>query len=308
MSDGQEFELLTTSIFEKLSDNDLYQNVEHNVKLESIDGDLRQIDILITANVAGMELKTIVECKDYKSKISVGKIDALHSVMMDVRANKAVMVSKSGFSIGAIKKAKRLGISLYTAHEALSKDWEIDIEIPVIIEELIPVGIKPSMEASFRKGDSFHKDALFKVNDLDLIEQFKVQWFKDEIRPFTLKNGEYYTVDLPDIAPPYFIRDKFGSKIFLHDFKFTYQLETKSFFGYLNEQRDTQLLKNITDDQMNILFNIKELLDYEAKFLACDESILEEVKDLCLFVTTKPSFDVSTSIVNAEVLRIHRAQ
>ncbi|HAS6962852.1 TPA: hypothetical protein I7303_24170 [Vibrio parahaemolyticus] len=308
MSDGQGFELLTTSIFEKLLDNDLYQNVEHNVKLESIDGDLRQIDILITAKVAGMELKTIVECKDYKSKISVGKIDALHSVMMDVRANKAVMVSKSGFSSGAIKKAKRLGISLYTAHEALSKDWEIDIEIPVIIEELIPVEIKPSMEGFFRKGDSFHKDALFKVNDIDLIEQFKVQWYKDGSRPFALKNGDYYTMDLPDITPPYFIRGNSGSKVFLKDFKFTYKLENRSFFGYLNEQRDTQLLKNITDDQVNILFNIKELLDYEATFLACDESILEEVKDLCLFVTTKPSFDISTSVANAEFLRIHHEQ
>ena len=78
---------------------------------------------------------TIIECKDHVSKIPVKLIDELHSKMQDVNANKAVLVSRMGFTDGAKKKAKRLGISLCTAHSAAKEEWKFRLSIPIILIE-----------------------------------------------------------------------------------------------------------------------------------------------------------------------------
>jgi hypothetical protein len=73
---------------------------------------------LIRTQVSSLSILTIVECKDVNKNLDVQYVDALHSKMQDVNANKAVLVARKGFSKTAIQKAKRVGITLCTAMEA----------------------------------------------------------------------------------------------------------------------------------------------------------------------------------------------
>ena len=204
MKAGTQFEKLAERIFAKLVNNPDYEKVEHNVNLEGKDGP-RQIDVLITSQAAGMEIKTIIECKDYKGKVSVGVIDALHSVMQDVNANKAVAVSSNGFSSTAISKAKRLGISLYTAHEALSEKWKVDIEIPILVTEISSIDANPSFEAYFDEGTSIHNNSVFHVNDTNILDEFAnyLKSLSPEEIAGLKKEGN--TLCPENIKPPFFL-------------------------------------------------------------------------------------------------------
>lgn len=100
---GEGFEKLTEDIYVRLIRYEKFEKVERNVKINGVDGE-RQIDILLTTYTMGLEIKTIVECKDYNKKVDVARIDAIDSKMKDVRASRAVVVSSRGFTSGAIRK------------------------------------------------------------------------------------------------------------------------------------------------------------------------------------------------------------
>jgi hypothetical protein len=55
-----------------------------------------------------------VECKDHFSSISVDKIEAFHSKLEDVGADKGIIIAKSGFQQGAMAAADNYGIILMT--------------------------------------------------------------------------------------------------------------------------------------------------------------------------------------------------
>ena len=118
-NDGKSFEGLTKHVFEILTANEELTSVEENVKLDGADGP-RQIDVLVRSKVAGIDICTIVECRDYAKRLDITHLDALHSKMHDVNADKAVLVSRLGFSKKATNKAKRVGITLCTLNEATS--------------------------------------------------------------------------------------------------------------------------------------------------------------------------------------------
>lgn len=299
MVKGTSFELMTKNIFEKLSAKSQYEIVEHNVKLNGKDGP-RQIDVLISAKVAGMDMKTIIECKDYKSKISVGTVDALHSVMLDVNANKAVLVSTKGFSSTAIKKAKRLGISLFTAHEALKDDWEIDLEIPIIIKEILPTDITPSFVANFKKGDSFHKDSSYVINDINLLDAFKKQWAEEPLTDRAFKNGESYPFELRGLSPPFFIRSSTGNKLYLDELSVSFKVQVKYYNGYLNEQENTQVLKDVIENKTNVFFDFKAVFDYEKKFKQNEQHLFSEESALRIDCIAKPDFKIVSGTLEIE--------
>lgn len=299
MKKGTSFEILTKTIFEKLLGNSQYETVEHNVKLTGKDGP-RQIDVLILAKVAGMEIKTIIECKDYKSKISVGTVDALHSVMLDVNANKAVLVSTKGFSSTAVKKAKRLGISLFTAHEALKDDWAIDIEIPILVKEIIPTQVNPTFKAFFQKGDSFHRDSSYVINDKNILDLFKNQWNETSSLVSDFKNGESYTFVANDISAPFYMRNSVGSKLYLDEFSVSYKVEVKYYYGYLNEQENTQVLNDVIENKTNIFFDFNSIFNYQDKLLVSETPLFPDNLALTVDCIAMPDFKFNGGNLNIE--------
>jgi len=290
MKAGKRFEKLTKIIFSQLVTNPEYEKVEHNVMLEGKDGP-RQIDVLIQSRVAGIEIKTIIECKDYNDKVSVGVIDSLHSVMEDVCANKGVVVSSNGFSSKAISKARRLGISLYTAHEALSEKWKIDTEIPVLVTEISSVNMKANAKFSVPYKTEIQADSFYTINDVNISEAFSNYLKNLALNDASAlkKDGNHY---LPEsISHPFFIRDSYGNKINIEDFSLTFSTEKRFYFGYLNNQRDVLALKDILNNGIDIIFKPDFLIDYKTALKRIPESEIPSIGQISLSCITKPDFD-----------------
>jgi len=80
----------------------------------------RQIDITIRRDGA----LTIVECRLHKSRQGVKWIEELIGRRSSLRAASAIAVSASGFTRGAIQKAKSFGIFLRDLKELTTRDIE----------------------------------------------------------------------------------------------------------------------------------------------------------------------------------------
>lgn len=264
MSKAVEFEKLTADIFYILRNNPNYETVEHNVTLPGKDG-RRQIDVLLKGKIGPIEILTIVECKDYNKIVNVTVIDELHSKMEDVNAHKAVLVARKGFSKQAIRKAKRVGITLCTVHKAKSEKWEIPIELPVVIEQITPELI-PQFKLQINQIQTFNNDALSKINDMDILDEFKNMWNNDSFKILIKNKNEEYEWQPENITSPYFIRNIDEKKIFLKDVKFRYKIIKSYYFGYINELENSKALQFIIEGKTNLIYKTAELLDYEKTF------------------------------------------
>lgn len=77
------------------------------------DGTLREIDVLIETDVGGHRVKIAVECRDRKKTETIEWIDSVVGKYADLRVDKIVLISRSGFSAAAECKAQRKGIQLF---------------------------------------------------------------------------------------------------------------------------------------------------------------------------------------------------
>jgi len=94
---------------------------------------LRQIDVVIRGVINQYPILIIVECRDEARPIDVGEMDAFASVVRDVRANKGVMISTSGFTSSAIEMARTHGITTRTYLDTENIDWKTEVTIPVLL-------------------------------------------------------------------------------------------------------------------------------------------------------------------------------
>lgn len=97
---------------------------------DEIDG--RQFDVTVRFNYGLHSYLTVIECKDYASKLNVEKVDAFVTKSRDVNANKAVLISSKGFQSGCFPVAERHGIQLLVLSETC------DTSIPELVEWLTP--------------------------------------------------------------------------------------------------------------------------------------------------------------------------
>lgn len=82
---------------------------------ENIEG--RQFDVAVRFTNGAHQYLTLIECKEQKQPVSVEKVDAFATKSRDAKANKAVLVSASGFQNGCLGVAKRHGIELMRLNE-----------------------------------------------------------------------------------------------------------------------------------------------------------------------------------------------
>lgn len=204
---GKTFEKAVEDIF-KLMYHDFpgRTTIEQDVKLPSPDGP-RQFDVVIKIRIPDGELTTVIEGRDYATKLNVTYIDGFNSKMTDVNANKGIMVSKLGFTKGAILKAKRLGIELYALNDAKSFD-EFKLEVPVLIEEVSPVDIellfKIEIDELKKASDMAYFDENITINQTDIFKLINKSWDNGTL---IVKIAEdYQEVHLPKIDSPYFLK------------------------------------------------------------------------------------------------------
>ena len=93
----------------------------------------RQIDISIRVKVAQYDVLIVVECKDKSRPIDVEELGSFSKLLEDVRANKGVLISTSGFTPAAVTMARALAIDTRTYIDTESVDWGTEVTIPVLL-------------------------------------------------------------------------------------------------------------------------------------------------------------------------------
>lgn len=135
VKEATEFEQLVAHIEEAL---DKDAKVEHNVKIrDKVTGHLRQVDVVIRTGKGHREFLTIIECRRHGRKVYTPFVEQVITKQKDLGANKAIIVSSSGFSDPARKKAKYYGIDCLTIQEAHDTDWHAFIPTDVFIHYLL---------------------------------------------------------------------------------------------------------------------------------------------------------------------------
>ena len=262
MKEGTKFEHLATDVFTILSQNKEHEKVEHNVLLEGPDGP-RQIDVLLTGTIGPFEVKTIVECKDYNKNIDVTVIDALFSKLQDVNAQKAVLVARKGFTGGAKKKAKRLGISLCTIHSIEHEKWKFEVEIPIIITEYACEIITPSMVFT-AISEQVSMENFLTISDVPLSKVVADYWNKSEIE---CHDGVTKHLFIPNIKKPHWVYVPDGRKMYINDLKITMHITKNYYYGYVNNLKSAKYINFVEENKKNVIFNPNELSDYRVSMI-----------------------------------------
>ena len=210
-NDGKDYEAMVLTVYRALCKDETFSDVQHNVKLQGPDGE-RQIDVLVTHEHANVKYLTVIECKDYRGKLNVTHIDAFASKLVDVKASKGILVSRSGFSKTACQKAKRLGIELCMIDSAEKLLKELITEIPVVLAVIHNIQLSTQVFFGNKTDRSIPIDPrnFAIINDRPLRE-LMIEELKGGQIPIPSTSCEI-TWSPSDLKPPFFIRD-FNSNI-----------------------------------------------------------------------------------------------
>lgn len=106
--------------------------VKHNVILVGKSGCKHQIDVYWEYKIKGIIKKVAIECKNYNSKVSIGKVRDFYGVLSDLTDIAGIMVTKKGYQSGAKKYATFHGINLHelrTPNEEENDLGKIELDI-----------------------------------------------------------------------------------------------------------------------------------------------------------------------------------
>jgi hypothetical protein len=141
-----EYERLVQEIYQailKKEGQDI--RVLHNVKIKGRSGVSHQVDVMWSHQHAGIGYSVIIECKNYKSNISLEKVRNIHAVSEDIRNNTPVVVTKTGYQSGAKEYAKFYGIHLKLLRKPTSivKQFVAKLSINTHIKSVVSTEDKP---------------------------------------------------------------------------------------------------------------------------------------------------------------------
>jgi len=155
MTNWQEYEKLAARIISELEP---HAQVTHNDKIEGLNtGRKRQIDVSIRATVAGIDLLIVVQAKNYARPANITAVDAFASEIRDVRAAKGILICNAGFTKPAKDYARSIGIDLCSLHDAQSRNWSLDIKLPVLWIDYLPT-VNLEFKCFLEAGDSIPYD------------------------------------------------------------------------------------------------------------------------------------------------------
>lgn len=119
---SNEFQALIKSIYAAMS-NVEGGSVTESAMLYEPNEKPREVDILIEREMYGHKLKIAIECRDRSRKDDIEWIDGLIGKYKNLKIDRIVAVSKSGFSSPAIDKARENRIDIRTYEKLLETDW-----------------------------------------------------------------------------------------------------------------------------------------------------------------------------------------
>ncbi|MBT9174049.1 MAG: hypothetical protein DDT21_02460 [Syntrophomonadaceae bacterium] len=116
------FQKLVAVIENQLAGNGV--KVLESIELDEYKGSTkREIDVLIEADVNGLLVRIAIECRNHKRQQDKTWIDQLIGKYRDLKVDKVVAVSRSGFTSGALEKAAEVNIETLTFENALDQNW-----------------------------------------------------------------------------------------------------------------------------------------------------------------------------------------
>jgi hypothetical protein len=117
MNNGKHLEKLVRLIQESMK-NIPETKITSNAKLLNNANRKREFDILIETVINAIDIKIVIECKDYNTPVSAEKIEAFQGKCDRIpEISKKVFVSSNGYQVDAINAAKENDIVIYTLAE-----------------------------------------------------------------------------------------------------------------------------------------------------------------------------------------------
>lgn len=206
-NDGKQYELFVANLQQALLDAENVTTqknirVETNKKILDNCGIERQFDIYWEYELGGLTYKTVIECKDYNSHISVEKIDALIGKVRDIPDLKAVFATKMGYQSGAKTKAEQNKIDLLVVREQNDSDWTDTDGTPFL--KKICIDLHVCMPAQIQKFEPVIDDKWLKESvETDASQPLNITAPANEIFIDNVKSGERYSLyDLANKLSP----------------------------------------------------------------------------------------------------------
>lgn len=246
MTDWREFERLAARIYAEVEP---HARVTHNDKILGQDSGIeRQIDVSIRARLDGHELLIVVEARNYTRPADINDVGGFASVVKDVRASKGVLICNAGFTRGAVSYARNLGIDLCSLHDAQSRNWSLDIKLPLLWIDLLPK-VTIACECYLEAGDSISSDPrewVFSADEgrtrLLIFETFERRWNAGELDRTC---GEMHTI-VPE-QTGITLRVDNGSWRPVTSVILQYIVERKAWLGYFSPSECRGILDRIED-------------------------------------------------------------
>lgn len=123
MKKGIEYEIFVRGIFQSILNQTSVKNVEvrHDIELAGLTSK-HKVDIYWKFIVGGIEYETIVQAKDWRTRVSKGQLMEFKGVLDDLPGQvRGVFITKTGYQRGALEVAKGYGILLYELNEFRAK-------------------------------------------------------------------------------------------------------------------------------------------------------------------------------------------
>jgi hypothetical protein len=133
-NDGSAYEAIVAKVHRDFGDDSRILEDETIIGKSGIP---RQCDVTIRKMVCGYEVLIIIECKDYSRRVDMPKVDAFEGFLDDVGGHKGILISDTGFTEGALARAKRTRrIDLCSVFDATNEGLKYRVTIPTIAEHL----------------------------------------------------------------------------------------------------------------------------------------------------------------------------
>lgn len=127
---------------------------------DAVTGESREVDVLIKASIADYETRLAIECIDWKRKADVTWVEKMFQKHQNLPTDKLILVSRSGFSSAATRKAQFLNITTLTLEAAIEQDWLWNVQAVVISDIQLRV-MKYELQLSDILEDAIIEDPLF---------------------------------------------------------------------------------------------------------------------------------------------------
>lgn len=211
----------------------------------------RQIDVSAKWTDGGNNYLLLVQVKDLSTPADINTVGTFRSVIQDVGAHRGVLICSAGFTKKARTYARNLGIGLYQLHDASSRNWALELTVPIIWTTLNPefhlsarftTTAAGQLHVDKRKGLPFSEDG--RKTRTTTIDHFANIWNIGELDRAPGKHGKRSRKGL-DI--PY--RDNQGREVWGKlDIEFTYEVRRKSWLGQYRPSDCRGLLDFIESD------------------------------------------------------------